>query len=217
MLQEVAILRRLRHPCICALFGHMRVDQRPALVLEYMAGGSLAAYLFNPRRASCDVDPPTEAVQSTVSSLNATWRRFTRASKSPFALDAASARVAPQASLGRQLMEPPPPQHLAWMAAVRRQKEFEELCQQERTKRSSVRPTARPGPQHPPPSSPLVHVCVSLLAQVAFVPGSSSSSSNSSAGQPAKRPLVEGPGTKAVDMQAVLAEAQRRAQALARK
>jgi len=112
MLQEVAILRRLRHPCICALFGHMRVDERPALVLEYMAGGSLAAYLFNPRRASCDVDPPSKAVQSTVSSLDAAWRRFTRASKSPYALDAASAPVVPQASLGRQLMEPPPRQHL---------------------------------------------------------------------------------------------------------
>jgi serine/threonine protein kinase len=47
-LQEVAILRRLRHPCICALFGHMRVEQQPALVLEYMAGGSLSAFLFHP-------------------------------------------------------------------------------------------------------------------------------------------------------------------------
>jgi serine/threonine protein kinase len=112
MLQEVAILRRLRHPCICALFGHMRVDERPALVLEYMAGDSLAAYLFNRRRASCDVEPPSKAVQSTVSSLDAAWRRFTRASKSPYALDAASAPVVPQASLGRQLMEPPPRQHL---------------------------------------------------------------------------------------------------------
>jgi serine/threonine protein kinase len=112
MLQEVAILRRLRHPCICALFGHMRVDQRPALVLEYMAGGSLASYLFDPRPASCNVDPFSEAVQSTVSSLNAAWRRFTRASKSPFALDAASALVAPQASLGRQLMETPTRPHL---------------------------------------------------------------------------------------------------------
>jgi len=52
MLQEVAILRRLRHPCICALFGHMLVDQRPALVLEYMAGGSLAAHLFANRYAA---------------------------------------------------------------------------------------------------------------------------------------------------------------------
>jgi serine/threonine protein kinase len=47
-LQEVAILRRLRHPCICALFGHMLVEQQPALVLEYMAGGSLADFLFQP-------------------------------------------------------------------------------------------------------------------------------------------------------------------------
>ena len=108
MLQEVAILRRLRHPCICALFGHTRVDGRPALVLEYMAGGSLAAYLFNPKSASCNVDPSSEAVHSAVSSLNAAWRRFMRASKSPFALDAAPAPVAPQASL----KEPPPRQHL---------------------------------------------------------------------------------------------------------
>jgi serine/threonine protein kinase len=90
----------------------MRVEQRPALVLEYMAGGSLASYLFDPRPASCNVYPPSEAVLSTVSSLNAALRRFTRASKSPFALDAASAPVAPQASLGRQLMEPPTRPHL---------------------------------------------------------------------------------------------------------
>jgi serine/threonine protein kinase len=103
MLQEVAILRRLRHPCICALFGHMRVDQRPALVLEYMAGGSLAAYLFNKSRL-----PPGEAVQASVSGIRAAWGHLTGVSRLPFAPDAASAPVAPQASLGRQLMEPPP-------------------------------------------------------------------------------------------------------------
>ena len=108
MLQEVAILRRLRHPCICTLFGHMRVDQRPALVLEYMAGGSLAAYLFNKSRSRNNSSSSTGEVQASVSSLNAAWRYFTRASKSPFALDDASAPVAPQASLGRPLMEPPP-------------------------------------------------------------------------------------------------------------
>ena len=108
MLQEVAILRRLRHPCICALFGHMRVDQRPALVLEYMAGGSLASYLFNKSRSCNNSSSSTGQVQASVSSLNAAWRRFTRASKSPFPLDDASAPVAPQASLGRPLMVPPP-------------------------------------------------------------------------------------------------------------
>ena len=48
---KLAMLRRLRHPSICALFGHMWVDEWPALVLEYMVGGSLAAYLFHPRPA----------------------------------------------------------------------------------------------------------------------------------------------------------------------
>jgi hypothetical protein len=78
MLQEVAILRRLRHPCICTLFGQMRVDQRPALVLEYMAGGSLAAYLFNKSRSSTGED-----VQASVSSLNAALRRLMSAVRSP--------------------------------------------------------------------------------------------------------------------------------------
>jgi serine/threonine protein kinase len=101
MLQEVAILRRLRHPCICHLFGHMQVDQRPALVLEYMAGGSLAAYLFNPRSS------PGEAVQAGVSSL-LSGGRFFRQLIRPVGLNTATAPVAPQPSLARQLMEPPP-------------------------------------------------------------------------------------------------------------
>jgi len=99
MLQEVAILRRLRHPCICHLFGHMQVDQRPALVLEYMAGGSLASYLFNPRSS------PGEAVQAGVSSL---WSGAPIFRNLIGILNAASASIAPQASLGCQLMEPPP-------------------------------------------------------------------------------------------------------------
>jgi len=78
MLQEVTILRRLRHPCICTLFGQMRVDQRPALVLEYMAGGSLAAYLFNKSRSSTGED-----VQASVSSLNAALRRLMSVVRSP--------------------------------------------------------------------------------------------------------------------------------------
>jgi serine/threonine protein kinase len=106
MLQEVAILRRLRHPCICALFGHMRVDQRSALVLEYMAGGSLAAYLLNPRPSTCNLDPGGEAVQASVSSLLNGMRLFR-------SLFHATAPVAPQASLGHQLMEPLPRPHLA--------------------------------------------------------------------------------------------------------
>jgi len=104
MLQEVAILRRLRHPCICHLFGHMQVDQRPALVLEYMAGGSLAAYLFNPRSS------PGEAVQAGVSSL---WSGAPIFRTLIGIFNAASASIAPQASLGCQLMEPPPHPQLA--------------------------------------------------------------------------------------------------------
>jgi serine/threonine protein kinase len=102
MLQEVAILRRLRHPCICHLFGYMQVDQRPALVLEYMAGGSLASYLFDPRKP----------VQAGVSSLLSGGRLF-RDLIRPLGLNTATAPVAPQASLGRQLMEPPPHPQLA--------------------------------------------------------------------------------------------------------
>ena len=57
---KLAMLRRLRHPSICALFGHMWVDEWPALVLEYMVGGSLAAYLFHPRPAFCKLWFPLE-------------------------------------------------------------------------------------------------------------------------------------------------------------
>ncbi|KOO33148.1 protein kinase [Chrysochromulina tobinii] len=98
MLQEVAILRRLRHPCICHLFGYIQVDHRPALVLEYMAGGSLAAYLFNPRSSP-------DGVQAGVSSLLSGARFYRNLIRT---LNAASAPIAPQASHGRQLMEPPP-------------------------------------------------------------------------------------------------------------
>jgi serine/threonine protein kinase len=107
-LQEVAILRRLRHPCICALFGYIQVDQRPALVLEYMAGGSLASYLFDPRSS------PVEAVQAGVSSLFSGGRFFRHLIR-PLGLNTATAPVAPQASLSRQLMEPPPHPQLASM------------------------------------------------------------------------------------------------------
>ena len=102
IVQEVAILRRLRHPCICALFGHMRVDKRPALVLEYMAGGSLAAYLFDPRQATSNMDPPREAVQASASSLSSRVRIF----RSLFRHHNAAA--AP-------VMGPPPGPHLAGM------------------------------------------------------------------------------------------------------
>jgi serine/threonine protein kinase len=76
----------------------MQVDQRPALVLEYMAGGSLAAYLFNPRSSP-------DGVQAGVSSLLSGARFYRNLIRT---LNAASAPIAPQASHGRQLMEPPP-------------------------------------------------------------------------------------------------------------
>ena len=48
-----ALLRRLRHPCICTMFGVATIDRGaltyPALVLEYMGGGSLSAWLFHHR------------------------------------------------------------------------------------------------------------------------------------------------------------------------
>jgi serine/threonine protein kinase len=103
MLQEVAILRRLRHPCICALFGHMRVDERPALVLEYMAGGSLAAYLFSPRRTVDQVYlNQGGADQASASSLSSGGRLFRSLFRT---LNAAAAPV----------MEPAPRPHLAGM------------------------------------------------------------------------------------------------------
>jgi len=40
-LKEVHIWRQLSHPCICALLGACIYDQRPAIVLEYLGGGSL--------------------------------------------------------------------------------------------------------------------------------------------------------------------------------
>ena len=128
MIQEVAILRRLRHPCICALFGHMRVDQRPALVLEFMAGGSLAAYLFKPRPSTCNVPPPGGAVQASAMASASSLSSGVRIFRSLFrptahnAHKAASTLVALQASLGRQLMEPPPPPQLAGMRPCDKQK-----------------------------------------------------------------------------------------------
>lgn len=44
-----ALMLRLRHPCICIMFGMTMIDCHPALVLEYMAGGSLATFLHKAR------------------------------------------------------------------------------------------------------------------------------------------------------------------------
>ena len=91
-LQEVAILRRLRHPCICALFGHMRVEQQPALVLEYMAGGSLAAFLFQPSPTPIG-DAQTglhDAFSRGLSSLASSYHRLTSGARSIPAREAAN-------------------------------------------------------------------------------------------------------------------------------
>jgi len=90
-LQEVAILRRLRHPCICALFGHMRVEQQPALVLEYMAGGSLAAYLFQPTLTSNGHVQTGlhDAFSRGLSSLASSYHRLTSGARSIPAREAA--------------------------------------------------------------------------------------------------------------------------------
>ena len=60
---EVSTLRRLRHPALVAVLGLAEVHHRPALVLEYMGGGSLAAFLF--RRAE---EAPHAAPSSLVRS-----------------------------------------------------------------------------------------------------------------------------------------------------
>ena len=90
-LQEVAILRRLRHPCICALFGHMRFEQQPALVLEYMAGGSLAAYLFQPTLTSNGHVQTGlhDAFSRGLSSLASSYHRLTSGARSIPAREAA--------------------------------------------------------------------------------------------------------------------------------
>jgi len=43
--REAAILRQLRHPCICSFFGVVDIHGRPAILLEYLAGGTLEQYL----------------------------------------------------------------------------------------------------------------------------------------------------------------------------
>ena len=116
---EVAILRRLRHPCICALFGLMRFEQRPALVLEYMAGGSLSSYLFE-RNREADPTPfrPTPRRETSARgrpALGEAWRRLTDSMTLTSASAAAAEPLAePRARLSDELLPPPPP-HLAQM------------------------------------------------------------------------------------------------------
>jgi len=42
---EAHVIRRLRHPLICSYFGMAEIHGAPAIVLEYMAGGTLAQFL----------------------------------------------------------------------------------------------------------------------------------------------------------------------------
>lgn len=52
--KEVAMLNQVRHPSICAYFGVCYVAGAPAIVLEYMAGGSLLDFLDISRRPTPD-------------------------------------------------------------------------------------------------------------------------------------------------------------------
>ena len=40
-LGEVNIWRQLRHPCVCSLLGVCLFEEMPAMVLEFLQGGSL--------------------------------------------------------------------------------------------------------------------------------------------------------------------------------
>jgi len=50
-LYEVNVLSKLRHPCICTIFGTAVIDGHHALVLEYLVGGSLYELLRCKRSA----------------------------------------------------------------------------------------------------------------------------------------------------------------------
>ena len=43
--KETAMLKQLRHPSVCSYFGVCRVRGAPAIILEYLAGGSLVDFL----------------------------------------------------------------------------------------------------------------------------------------------------------------------------
>ena len=47
-LGEVNIWRQLRHPCVCSLLGVCLFEEMPAMVLEFLQGGSLHDLLHNP-------------------------------------------------------------------------------------------------------------------------------------------------------------------------
>jgi len=48
--REAQLLASLRHPCICVLYGTTTLQGRLSLVMEYMAGGSLASLLSRQQR-----------------------------------------------------------------------------------------------------------------------------------------------------------------------
>lgn len=45
MVREAGMLRRLRHPCICAYFGVTEIRRTPSILLEYLGGGTLEEFL----------------------------------------------------------------------------------------------------------------------------------------------------------------------------
>jgi hypothetical protein len=48
LVKEANILEQLRHPCICTLYRVISVQERPALILEFMEGGNLNSFLGIP-------------------------------------------------------------------------------------------------------------------------------------------------------------------------
>jgi serine/threonine protein kinase len=62
--REAGLLRRLRHPCICTFFGVLELSSQPsqpAILLEYLAGGTLEDFLHFP---SGSAGKPTPAASS---------------------------------------------------------------------------------------------------------------------------------------------------------
>ena len=54
---EVSMLSKLRHPCICTIFGTAIIDDQCALILEYLEGGSLHELLRRGQRSGSTLQP----------------------------------------------------------------------------------------------------------------------------------------------------------------
>ena len=95
------LLLRLRHPCICTMFGMTTIDKRPTIVLEYMAGGSLAAFLFASRTGESEPKQTTRAAGPSLKNL-ASLLRFSPKGSSP--LDSAAEPYVPRPHPAPHLM-----------------------------------------------------------------------------------------------------------------